>query len=77
VRRDNVKRREETAWEQSAAVIRVRLIQDRIDHAKQLMSQTSMSLIDIAIQSGFNQAAFTRTFHQLVGVSPEDGDGIT
>jgi AraC-like DNA-binding protein len=29
-----------------------------------------MSLIDIAIQSGFsNQAAFTRTFHQLVGVA--------
>jgi AraC-like DNA-binding protein len=47
------------------------LIQSRIDHAKQLMSQTSMSLIEIAIQSGFNdQAAFTRTFHQLVGVSP-------
>jgi AraC family transcriptional regulator len=47
------------------------LIQHRIDHAKQLMSQTSVSLIDIAIQSGFkDQAAFTRTFHQLVGVSP-------
>jgi AraC-like DNA-binding protein len=47
------------------------LTQHRIDHAKQLMSQTGMSLIDIAIQSGFNdQAAFTRTFHQFVGVSP-------
>jgi AraC family transcriptional regulator len=47
------------------------LIQHRIHHAKQLMIQTSMSLIDIAIQSGFNdQAAFTHTFHQLVGVSP-------
>jgi len=47
------------------------LIQHRVDHAKQLMSQTGMSLIDVAIQSGFNdQAAFTRTFHQLVGVSP-------
>jgi AraC family transcriptional regulator len=47
------------------------LIQHRIDHAKQLMTQSSMSLIDIAIQSGFNdQAAFTRTFHQFVGVSP-------
>jgi len=47
------------------------LMQHRIDHAKKLMSQTSMSLIDIAIQSGFNdQAAFTRTFHQLAGVSP-------
>jgi AraC family transcriptional regulator len=47
------------------------LIQHRIEHAKHLMSQTSMSLIDIAIQSGFNdQPAFTRAFHQLVGVSP-------
>lgn len=47
------------------------LTQHRIDHAKQLMSQTSMSLIDIAIQSGFNdQAAFTRTFHRFAGVSP-------
>jgi len=47
------------------------LIQRRVDQAKQLMSQTSMSLIDIAIQSGFNdQAAFTRTFHHFVGVSP-------
>jgi AraC-like DNA-binding protein len=47
------------------------LIRHRIEHAKQLMSESSMSLIDISIQSGFNdQAAFTRTFHQLVGVSP-------
>jgi AraC family transcriptional regulator len=47
------------------------LIQHRIDHAKQMLSCTQMSLINIAIQSGFNdQAAFTRTFHQLVGVSP-------
>jgi len=47
------------------------LIQHRIDHAKQLMSQTTMSLSEIAVQSGFNdQAAFTRVFHQLVGVSP-------
>jgi AraC family transcriptional regulator len=47
------------------------LIQRRIEHAKQLMSQASTSLTDIAIQSGFNdQAAFTRTFHQLAGVSP-------
>ena len=47
------------------------LIQHRIERAKQLMSQTSMSLIDVAIQSGFNdQAAFTRTFHQFAGMSP-------
>lgn len=47
------------------------LIQHRIDRAKELMAQTAMSLIEIAIQSGFNdQSAFTRTFHQVVGVSP-------
>ena len=47
------------------------LIQHRIEHAKERMVQTNLSLIEIAIQSGFNdQAAFTRTFHQLVGVSP-------
>jgi AraC-like DNA-binding protein len=47
------------------------LLQHRIEHAKQLMSQTAISLIEIAVQSGFNdQAAFTRTFHQVVGVSP-------
>lgn len=47
------------------------LIQHRIDHAKALMTQTSMSIIEIAVQSGFNdQAAFTRTFHQVVGISP-------
>jgi AraC family transcriptional regulator len=47
------------------------LMRHRIDHAKQLLSQASLSLIEIAIQSGFNdQAAFTRVFHQLVGVSP-------
>jgi AraC family transcriptional regulator len=47
------------------------LTQHRIEHAKQLMIETSMSLTEIAIQSGFNdQAAFTHTFHQLVGASP-------
>ena len=47
------------------------LIQHRIQHAKELMTQTTMSLIEIAVQSGFNdQAAFTRAFHQIVGVSP-------
>jgi AraC family transcriptional regulator len=47
------------------------LIQHRIEHAKALMSQSTIPLMEIAVQSGFNdQAAFTRTFHQLVGVSP-------
>ena len=47
------------------------LIQQRIEHAKELMKQTEMSLMEVAIQSGFNdQAAFTRAFHQFVGESP-------
>jgi len=47
------------------------LIQHRIEHAKELINQTTMSLIEIAVQSGFNdQAAFTRRFHEIVGVSP-------
>ena len=47
------------------------LIQHRIERAEQLMTQTSLSLSDIAVQSGFNdQAAFTHAFCQLVGVSP-------
>ena len=47
------------------------LIRHRIEHAKQLMSRTSLSLMEIAIHSGFSdQAAFTRTFHHLAGMSP-------
>ena len=47
------------------------LLRHRIDHAKQLMIHTKTPLTDVATQSGFNdQAAFTRRFHQLVGVSP-------
>jgi AraC-like DNA-binding protein len=47
------------------------LIQHRIEHAKELMSQTRMPLMDVALESGFSdQAAFTRTFQRLVGVSP-------
>jgi AraC-like DNA-binding protein len=47
------------------------LLQHRIEHAKELMAQTTMSLLEIAIQSGFNdQPAFTHTFQQFVGVSP-------
>lgn len=47
------------------------LIQHRIDYAKQLMSQTGMSLPEISILSGFNdQAAFTNAFRQSVGTTP-------
>jgi AraC family transcriptional regulator len=47
------------------------LIQKRLSHAEQLLISTSIPLIDIALQSGFSdQASFTRTFTQDVGVSP-------
>ena len=47
------------------------LIQQRIEQAKVLMKQTGMSLMEVALRSGFSdQAAFTRTFQRLVGVSP-------
>jgi AraC family transcriptional regulator len=47
------------------------LIRQRIDRAKELLSQTQLPLIDVAAQSGFgDQAAFTRTFHRVVGASP-------
>jgi AraC-like DNA-binding protein len=47
------------------------LIRQRIDRAKGLLSRTDLPLIDVAAQSGFgDQAAFTRTFHRVVGASP-------
>jgi AraC family transcriptional regulator len=47
------------------------LIRHRIEHAQQLLSQTAMPLVEVAFQSGFSdQAAFTRTFNQIVGASP-------
>ena len=47
------------------------LMRHRIDHAKQLMNQTGLSLTEIAVQSGFSdQAAFSHTFFQFEGMSP-------
>ena len=47
------------------------LIGRRIERAQELLSQTTTPIAEIAIQSGFgDQAAFTRTFHHVVGVSP-------
>src|SRR5580700_8791922 len=47
------------------------LIRRRIEHAQELLRQTTTPIVDIAMQSGFgDQAAFTRTFRQVVGVSP-------
>jgi AraC family transcriptional regulator len=47
------------------------LIERRIDRARELLTHTHSTLIEVALQSGFcDQAAFTRTFHHVVGTSP-------
>jgi AraC family transcriptional regulator len=47
------------------------LVQRRIERSQGLLMDTRESLADIAEQAGFSdQAAFTRAFHQIVGVSP-------
>src|ERR1700680_2935299 len=47
------------------------LVQRRIERSQDLLIQTRESLSDIAEQAGFaDQAAFTHTFHQIVGMSP-------
>ena len=48
-----------------------RLIQLRIEHAKDLLSRTSKSLVEVALLSGFcDQAAFTRSFSRMEHVTP-------
>ena len=47
------------------------LVQRRIERSQELLIHTLDSLADIADLTGFaDQAAFTRTFHQVVGLSP-------
>ena len=47
------------------------LVHRRVERSKELMAQTSESLAEIADEAGFaDQAAFTRAFHQIVGVTP-------
>ena len=47
------------------------LTERRIERAKELLALTKMTLADVASNSGFgDQAAFTRTFHRIVGATP-------
>jgi AraC family transcriptional regulator len=47
------------------------LLRLRLDRAKQLMRNSTLSLLDIAIESGFNSNAhLTNAFRQHVGVTP-------
>ncbi len=47
------------------------LTERRIERAQELLARTSIPLVDVAGLAGFgDQAAFTRTFHRLVGKAP-------
>ena len=47
------------------------LIRQRVERAKQLLSDSTSALSDVALQAGFaDQAAFSRTFKAVVGTSP-------
>lgn len=47
------------------------LTEQRIERAKELLTLTRMPLGEVADHSGFgDQAAFTRTFHRVVGATP-------
>ena len=61
-----------------------RLIQLRIEQAKHLLSRTNITMVEIALMSGFcDQAAFSRTFSRIEHMTPSrwrrvnsDGKGI-
>ncbi len=48
------------------------LLQQRIERAKQLLQQTEQSIIDIALDCGFNSHShLSKQFRQLTGVTPK------
>ena len=54
-----------------ATSVHQRLLQLRIERAKDLLSRTSKSLVEIALLSGFcDQAAFTRSFSRMEHITP-------
>jgi AraC family transcriptional regulator len=47
------------------------LIRFRIERAKELLSRSEMSLVDVGFRAGFShQSHFTRLFHKLTGTTP-------
>jgi AraC family transcriptional regulator len=48
------------------------LLQQRIERAKQLLKQTDRSIMDIALECGFNSHShLSKQFRQLVGITPK------
>jgi AraC family transcriptional regulator len=48
------------------------LLQQRIERAKQLLKQTERSIMDIALECGFNSHShLSKQFRQLVGITPK------
>jgi AraC family transcriptional regulator len=48
------------------------LLQQRVEQAKQLLKQTDRSIMDIALECGFNSHShLSKQFRQLTGVTPK------
>jgi AraC family transcriptional regulator len=48
------------------------LLQQRIERAKQLLKQTDRSIVDIALECGFNSHShLSKQFRQLIGMTPK------
>lgn len=48
-------------------------IRRRVEHAKELLSQTNRSIIEIALTSGYESAShFAQMFRRETGISPRD-----
>ena len=53
--------------------ISTRLVQLRIDRAKQLLLESSLPISEISLQVGYtNFSHFTQTFRKMTGVTPSD-----
>jgi AraC family transcriptional regulator len=47
------------------------VLRRRIEHARQLLSQPSISVLEVAVRSGFSDHShFTKLFRRVVGVTP-------
>jgi AraC family transcriptional regulator len=48
------------------------VLQQRVERAKQLLKQSNLSIVEIALECGFaNQTHLTKHFRNLVGLSPK------